>query len=213
MKALPLALVLLPIAACSTYVENRTSDDYAPVYPEQAAPAAMASGGIYDPARTGLFATDRRAAHVGDILTVALSERFSATKSQNAAAARSDSYSLSLPQPLPGAGTLAGGSSQSFTGKGSAAQSNSLSGQMSVMVVRELPGGELEIRGQKKLTLNNGDEYIRLSGIVRQEDISSDNVVMSDRIANADIRYVGAGDVADTGKAGWLHRLITTVSP
>ena len=60
--------------------------------------------------------------------------------------------------------------------------------------------GNLEILGQKKLTLNNGDEYIRVSGIVRPRDVSSDNVVQSDRIANADINYIGAGDTARTGK-------------
>jgi flagellar L-ring protein precursor FlgH len=61
--------------------------------------------------------------------------------------------------------------------------------------------------------LNNGDEYIRVQGIVRPEDISSDNVVQSDRIANADIKYIGAGELADTGKQGWLGRTLTAVNP
>ncbi|MFY9348095.1 MAG: flagellar basal body L-ring protein FlgH, partial [Orrella sp.] len=86
-------------------------------------------------------------------------------------------------------------------------------GQMSVTVARVYEGGNLEILGQKKLTLNNGDEYIRVRGIVRPEDISSKNVVLSDRIANAEIKYIGAGDVADTGKVGWLQRAATTLSP
>ena len=85
--------------------------------------------------------------------------------------------------------------------------------QMSVTVARVHDGGNLEILGQKKLTLNNGDEYIRVRGIVRPEDISSNNVVLSDRIANAEIKYIGAGDVADTSKVGWLQRTLTTVSP
>jgi flagellar L-ring protein FlgH len=82
-----------------------------------------------------------------------------------------------------------------------------------VHVIRVLPGGNLEILGQKRLTLNNGDEYIRVKGIVRPEDISSDNVVQSDRIADADIKYVGAGELADTGKQGWLGRALTSVNP
>ena len=108
---------------------------------------------------------------------------------------------------------LATGGGQNFTGSGSAAQSNSLTGQVSVHVIRVLPGGNLEILGQKRLTLNNGDEYIRVQGIVRPEDISSDNVVQSDRIANADIKYIGAGELADTGKQGWLGRTLTAVNP
>ena len=67
--------------------------------------------------------------------------------------------------------------------------------------------------GQKKLTLNNGDEYIRVRGIVRPEDISSNNVISSDRIANAEIKYIGAGDIANTAKAGWLQRILTDLSP
>ena len=108
---------------------------------------------------------------------------------------------------------LSTGTNQSFTGSGSAAQSNSLSGQMSVTVARVHEGGNLEILGQKKLTLNNGDEYIRVRGIVRPEDISSQNIVLSDRIANAEIKYLGAGDVADTAKQGWLQRSLSTLSP
>jgi flagellar L-ring protein precursor FlgH len=76
-----------------------------------------------------------------------------------------------------------------------------------------MPGGNLEILGQKKLTLNNGDEYVRLHGIVRPDDIMANNVVMSDRVANAEITYVGAGDLADAGRRGWLSRFITSLSP
>lgn len=217
MKALALCLLLVPVAACSTYVQNRASDRYAPVYPVQPAArdAGLPTGGIYTEGAPGLFATDRRAAHVGDILTVAFTERFAATKSQDAAATKTDSYSYTIPgvlSPINGA-NLTGGTNQKFAGKGSAAQSNSFTGRMSVNVVRVMPGGNLEILGQKKLTLNNGDEYVRLSGIVRPEDISADNVVMSDRIADADIKYIGAGQIADAGKEGWFHRLLNTVAP
>lgn len=76
-----------------------------------------------------------------------------------------------------------------------------------------LPGGNLEIMGQKLLTLNNGNEYVRLKGVVRPEDIGPDNVVTSDRIAHAEIKYIGAGDTADTAKPGWLRRGLSVVSP
>lgn len=215
----PLILAaLLPAAACSTYIEEEASKDYAPIYPAEIefAPDTAPTGGIYTASAGGLFATDRRAARVGDILTVQFTERFSATKSQSANGSKSSSYEMDLPDVLTGGfddGLLTNGTDQSFTGRGGASQSNSLQGRLSVSVVRELPGGNLEIVGQKRLTLNNGNEYVRLTGIVRPEDISADNVVLSDRIAHADIRYVGAGDVHDTAKPGWLRRGISVVSP
>lgn len=206
------------LTACgSTYIEEQNSMAYQPVYPAPV-PAQMgfASGAIYNPSQAGLFATDRRASRVGDILTVSFAERFQATKSQNAANTKATDMALSLPNVLGidrlSTG-LATGTTQNFSGTGSAAQSNSLTGQMSVTVARVFDGGNLEIIGQKKLTLNNGDEYIRVRGIVRPEDIASNNVVLSDRIANAEIKYIGAGDIADTGKVGWLQRTLTTISP
>ena len=210
-----MGLCLLALTACSEVVEERASVDYEPVYasPEVADPMSMPTGGIYSSSQVGLFATDRRAGRVGDILTISFTESFSATKSQNAAASKSNNGNVVV--PLFGAlgNTLAAGTDQAFSGSGSANQSNSLTGQVSVHVIRVLPGGNLEILGQKRLTLNNGDEYIRVQGIVRPEDISSDNVVQSDRIADADITYIGAGELADTGKQGWLGRALTAVNP
>ena len=208
---------LLALAGCATQVENAASANFDPVYPVSGVEDfGLPTGTIYNERKTGLFAADRRANKVGDILTVAFTESFQATKSQNAAAARTSGYEAQIPTILPFSALspkLAGGSTDSFTGSGSAAQSNSLTGQVSVHVVRILPGGNLEILGQKKLTLNNGDEYIRVHGIVRPEDISSGNVVLSDRIANAEITYIGAGDTADTAQRGWLTRFITAATP
>ena len=76
-----------------------------------------------------------------------------------------------------------------------------------------MDNGNKEILGQKKLNLNNGDEYIRISGIVRPEDISASNLIASNRIADAQITYVGAGEVADSSRQGWLSRLMRQVSP
>lgn len=202
----------------STMMEEQNSLEYRPILPlvEPAVNTGFATGAIYNSAQSGLFATDRRASRVGDILTVSFAERFQATKSQNASSGKTTNFDVNLPGAF-GAnlleGALSNGTNQAFSGTGAAAQSNSLTGQMSVTVARVHDGGNLEILGQKKLTLNNGDEYIRVRGIVRPEDISSNNVVLSDRIANAEIKYIGAGDVADTSKVGWLQRTLTTVSP
>ena len=206
------------LSGCGTYIEDRRSIDYAPIYtPTEITEEQPDFGSIYSANKGSLFAMESRANRVGDILTVAFSESFQATKSQNAATSRSSENSVSLPtvveNMLPGTDLFAGSGDSTFTGSGSTAQSNSLTGSVSVHVVRVFENGNLEIIGQKKLTLNNGDEYIRVSGIVRPRDISADNVVQSDRIANANIDYIGAGDIARTGKKGWYTRMLETISP
>ena len=211
---------LTSLTACvSTYSEQQNSAEFQPISPMTFTPKEQTrypSGAIYNAAQAGLFATDRRASRIGDILTVSFAENFQATKSQNAANNKVTGFDLNMPNILSLnrlESSLSTGTDQTFSGSGSAAQSNSLTGQMSVTVTRVFEGGNLEILGQKKLTLNNGDEYIRVRGIVRPEDISSNNVISSDRIANAEIKYIGAGDIANTGKAGWLQRILTDLSP
>lgn len=217
-------IIFLLFTACGPYVEDRLSENFEPIYltPEDPEQAQSDYGAIYKRNQSGLFAMESRAHRVGDILTVSFTESFQATKSQNAASSKSSDSKVTLPNILenlagqdliPESADLSAGTEQSFTGSGSSNQSNSLTGLISVHVVRVFGNGNLEILGQKKLTLNNGDEYIRVSGIVRPRDISSDNVVPSDRIANADIDYIGAGDTAISGKKGWYSKLLETVSP
>jgi flagellar L-ring protein precursor FlgH len=95
-----------------------------------------------------------------------------------------------------------------FKGEGQANQSNSLVGDISVTVVEVLPNGNLRVRGEKRVTLNQGDEYIRLSGIVRTVDIDPSNTISSDKVADATIMYTGSGAMADASKMGWLARII-----
>ena len=221
-KYVPILFCLM--GACGQYVEDRRSQDFEPIYldSDNTDSASTDFGAIYKPNQSRLFAMESRAHRVGDILTVSFTESFQATKSQNAASTKSSGSTVTLPNILenlagkdlvPESADLSAGTEQSFSGSGSSNQSNSLSGLISVHVVRVFGNGNLEILGQKKLTLNNGDEYIRVSGIVRPRDISSENVVSSDRIANADIDYIGAGDTATSGKKGWYTRLIENISP
>ena len=124
-KAIKFALPLLLLFACSTHVEDRASMEFQPIIPDaMSLPSNDApSGGIYNEASGGLFATDRRAAQVGDILTVALSEDFTASKSQSATSAKSDSFKVDLPNLLDPAGDQAlldSGAETAFSGSGSA---------------------------------------------------------------------------------------------
>jgi len=212
------------MAGCSTYVENEASFAFEPIYPAaHVTPDGEApTGGIFKTNGNGLFASDIRARDVGDILTVALNETFAATKAQTAASAKNDTFGVTLPTGLPNiltggydknAAGLNAGTARSFAGSGTAAQSNSLTGLLTVTVTRVFDNGNMEIAGQKKLTLNNGDEYVRLTGLIRPEDISATNTVQSNRIADAEIVYVGAGEIADSSRQGWLSRTMRNVSP
>ena len=214
----------LVILGCDRYIEDRRTSDFDPIYFDDSVDQIQTPefGAIYQADKGNLFSMESRAHRVGDILTVSFTESFQATKSQNAATSKSSDSKVTLPNILenlagkdlvPESADLAASAEQSFTGSGSSNQSNSLTGLISVHVVRVFGNGNLEILGQKKLTLNNGDEYIRVSGMVRPKDVSSENIVPSDRIANAAIDYIGAGDTAITGKKGWYSKLLENISP
>jgi flagellar L-ring protein precursor FlgH len=159
-----------------------------------------------------------RAASVGDILTIQLVERTDASKSTSANTDRSGNAGITPPttglfSKLFSPSDVAAGSAQTFKGKGDAAQSNALSGQITVTVARVLPNGTLLVRGQKALTLNRGDEYVQISGLVRPQDINPDNSVLSTRVADARITYTGKGDIQRASKPGWLSSFFSIINP
>ncbi|WP_093317185.1 flagellar basal body L-ring protein FlgH [Sphingomonas jatrophae] len=158
-----------------------------------------------------------RAARVGDVLTIALVERTLATKSSTQTSDRQGNIGLTPPTTGPldfikkSDVSLGGGGS--FNGKGQATQSNALSGEISVTVAEVYPNGTMLVRGEKMVTLNRGDEHVRLAGLVRTSDIGPDNRVLSTRVADARITYTGTGEVARSSRQGWLQRFFSVVSP
>ena len=73
-----------------------------------------------------------------------------------------------------------------------------------------LPNGNLRIQGEKWIAINQGDEYVRLRGIVRPVDIGPSNTVLSTQVADAQISYRGKGAPADSNAMGWLARFFIT---
>ena len=216
------------LGGCSTYVSQLEGQAFEPVDPAlNLASEQPANGAIFRAGQSGLFATDQRARRVGDILTVTFNEIFAATKAQTAASSKADAFAVTLPTGLPNiltggfatddsgvnGGGLTAGTNRTFAGSGNAAQSNSFTGSLAVTVTRVFPNGNMEVAGQKEITLNNGNEYVRVKGIVRPEDISATNIVSSTRLADAQIRYTGSGHLADASKPGWLSQLMRAISP
>ncbi len=179
-----------------------------------------ATGSIYLASLGGgrlMLAEDRKARRVGDIVTILLVERMQAEKSANQDSSRTSDRSLTLPDVNPinliPNELFSAGSASSFSGTGSARQSNRLSGEVTVTVTRILPNGAMMVAGERRMTLNRGEEHVQLTGIIRPEDIGPDNRILSTRVADARLRYAGTGEVAQQSKQGWLTRFFDRVSP
>ena len=213
MMRLPLfatAVVLLGLAGCAS---TPNPADAVPPVP-QLTPAQPTAGAIFAPGQGLALFTDRRATQVGDVITVILSEQTNAQKQASASTGKSTGIDIGAPSLFGGAVTANGleflgasvDANRDFSGTGNASQSNSLSGSLSVVVTEQLPNGLLVIIGEKRLRLNQGDEILKISGLVRPEDIQPDNTIASTRVANASISYSGRGALADANAKGWLAR-------
>lgn len=213
------ALALLLLAGgCAAGPGGGAAADYRPTVASPAAEAAQADGAIFS-ASSGYapLTSGSRAATVGDILTIALVERTQAAKQNSAAVDREGSIGISPPATgildLIKPTDLNMGGDQSFNGGGQASQSNRLSGEISVTIAEVYPNGTMLVRGEKLVTLNRGDEYIRIAGLVRAQDIGPDNRIVSTRVADARITYSGRGELARASRQGWLQRFFSSVSP
>jgi flagellar L-ring protein precursor FlgH len=185
--------------------------------PEPAVQAAASDGAIYHDTQGMELFNDPRAHRAGDILTVVLVESTQATKKASTTTAKTDKANIGAPTLL-GKTLSVGGKvadigldgERSFDGSGSSSQSNQLTGQITVTVAQRLSNGNLMIRGEKWLTINQGQELVRISGIVRPQDIGQDNTVPSTRVADARIGYTGRGTLADANTRGWLSRFFNS---
>ena len=215
---LVLISLLAVLQACSMMTQIESNDPaYAPVVPAPLVPPIINRGGIYQPGFSqGLFA-DRRAMRVGDVLSVVLDERTISSKKADTEVKKDNSIDFKESTIL-GTGVSLGdyglgtaiSQGRDFSGESSSDQSNSLTGRIAVTVAEVLPNGLMVVRGEKWMTLNRGEEFIRVSGLVRPEDVEPDNSVSSTRLANARITYSGTGELANSNKQGWVTRFFNT---
>ncbi len=177
-------------------------------------------GSIYqnDTARLALF-LDNRARMVGDTITIVLQENTSASKKSSASANRTGKTELTVPVykgvPLQGLQgiDIAAASNNTFQGKGDAASNNAFTGNLGVTVIEVLENGNLLVSGEKQVTINQGTEYIRFSGVINPLYIRSDNSVLSTRVADARIEYRETGYISEAQTMGWLSRFFMSVWP
>lgn len=213
-------IVLLVLQACAAITRDRPMPDdpaFAPIQAQTLQTGAMVTGSIYQTSRNFSFYGDQVAINVGDILTVTLQENTSSSKQADTSYDKDDEVSFNEALIL---GNLINGKGMSletnpsleraFDGKASSDQSNSLRGSISVTVSEVLPNGVLRIQGEKWLRLNQGDEYVRVTGLVRPQDIGTDNTIPSSKIADARIAYGGTGEFDNVNRQGWLSRFFNS---
>ena len=217
--ACALAVLAPATAHAGIFGKKKPPEDFTAVRAPVVVPVAAPANGSIFQAQEGYAALyeGTRARRVGDPLTIVLVEKTAASKSSGS---KLDSTGgLSLTPPTTGALSLFNQTSASvsgdrnFNGAGTANQANSLSGEVSVTVAQVYANGTMLVKGQKRVTLNRGDEFLQIKGLVRTADIDADNRVLSTRVADAEIAYTGKGDVARAGRQGWLGRFFSVVSP
>jgi flagellar L-ring protein precursor FlgH len=197
------------------------------------APAAP-GGSIYAAANTGpssggsIYANtqgprmrlfeDNKAREVGDLLTIVLVESTESRTRANTAVTKDAGVGMGVPNIAGASVTYKGRNilqaevegSRSFAGGGVSTQSNELAGDITVTVVQQMPNGNLLVRGEKMMRLNQGDELVQVQGIVRPADIGPDNRIASNRIGDARIVYGGKGTLARSNAMGWLGRFFNS---
>lgn len=170
-------------------------------------------GGVYRAESGWSLTSDSRAFRPGDVVTVVLQETTQASKKADTKYAKQNSVSFD-PSIVAGklyAKTEVGiGAGRDFNGTSTSTQQNTLQGAITVVVQEVMPNGLLRVGGEKSLTLNNGEEFVRLQGYLRSEDVTADNRVSSQRVANARIAYSGRGALADANEPGWLARFFNS---
>ncbi len=210
-----LSLVGLAAGCAQTRIVVQPDPQYAPVDLTALAFKPEPNGSIFQSGRSIRLFEDNKAFRVGDVLSITLSERTIASKSANTSTNKDDEIGISAATIFGSTGPTIDGNlalsnainaEREFSGKGDSAQSNSLSGEIAVTVVDILPSGNLVVRGEKIIGLNQGSEFIRISGIVRPQDVSTDNIVVSSKLANSRIYYGGGGVIAESNTRGWLSR-------
>lgn len=223
------SLLLLQVGCMST---PKRDPAFAAARPAAVARPQPMTGAIYQVGFERRLYEDRRARRVGDLVTIVLAENTDAKVEADTDLIKDSDTDISNPLLLgspvnfsaPGILPLLSNSNNSlqtqfasstdFEGESETSQRNKLTGSITVTVAEVLPNGYLYVQGEKLMALNKGDEYIRISGIIRPDDIQTDNTVLSTKLADAQIAYAGRGPMNDANSIGWLARFfISAIFP
>ena len=213
-----LAMTSLVVSATAACAKPRPPEGFAPALPAPPAAPRAADGAIFNAgAGYAPLYTGHRAAAVGDPITILLVEATTTAKSAGSKTQKSGGFSLLPPTAGPlsflNPEALKASGQSSFNGSGNATQTSTLDGAVSVTIAEVRPNGTALVRGEKRLLLSQGQEWIQFSGIVRLADLDADNRIVSTRVADARIEYAGNGAVQRASREGWLSRFFNMIRP
>jgi flagellar L-ring protein precursor FlgH len=216
---LPRVVVCAALAAALAGCSSPDSIVDTPMTPPLGEPPlnVNTSGSIYQAGNAISLYETPRAQHIGDVLTIRLSETYNGADNASASAKRDSSITATAAdQSTSAAARLArlfniGSASTSFNGTGSHTLSSDMSGTLAVTVISKTPTGNLVVSGEKVIAMSGEHQRLRLSGIVNPNDVEADNYVESGKIANARIEQVGHGLLNDATTVGWLQRMFLSV--
>jgi flagellar L-ring protein FlgH len=208
-------LALAALTGCRTAPQHKEDDALSWAAEPEVPPT---NGAIYQVGRDVALFENPVARHVGDIVTIVLNEATAAKKSATTDTSKTTTDTLPGMTLLGAAATLHGtpllsnniNDATKFQGAGDSAQSNSMTGYITVTVARVLPNGNLFVKGEKRIGINQGSEFVRLSGVIRPIDLAPDNSIPSLKVAAAKISYDGKGALADANAQGWLSRFFNS---
>ncbi|MEQ1515624.1 MAG: flagellar basal body L-ring protein FlgH [Usitatibacteraceae bacterium] len=213
------AVLLLMCTACS-HIEPRVSIvEPTSARPTQASAVAVNNGAIFQNALHRPLFEDPRARLRGDIITIAINEKNSASRTSSSTTSKSNDVKAAVPAigNLSAAAlknlNLTANSSNSFSGKGDTANENAFTGTITVTVVNVLPNGNLVVAGEKQIGINHNLEFIRFSGVVNPVTLQAGNIVDSTKVADARLEYTGKGYIDEAQRMGWMSRFFLTFLP
>ncbi len=196
---------------------------FPPQPPPEVASVKPSPGSLFAGTQGDLF-SDPKAREVGDVVTIEVYENISGSGSSQNSSSKKSTYDLNVNKPtlfgkkVPGKSKdpLVGFStspSTTFTGKGATKRNAKLIATISARVVKVYPNGDLYVVGEKVIRINDDYQVLRISGIVRPEDISPDNRVPSSKVANMYVEYNGKGYFNESQRPGWLARFLSKIWP
>lgn len=236
---LSIAYCLLPIAfiGCTSGLKEAREIKEAPMparYIETKPKETYSSEGSLWKDSASLF-EDRRARRVNDLVTILVSEKSAASKKATTSANRDSSGDYGLDnffgmdkdfgiQKLPGLNgfykgtnvfspSVKGSGKSDFAGKGDTTREGTLTATITAKVVEVLPNGNMVLESRKEILVNNEKEILVFKGIVRPDDITPNNTILSQYVADAQIYLVGDGVLDDKQSPGWLARFLDKVWP
>ncbi|WP_284893028.1 flagellar basal body L-ring protein FlgH [Burkholderia sp. lyk4-R2A-23] len=212
------ALAVAALAGCAQIPRDPIIQQ--PMTAQPPRPMSMqAPGSIYNPSYAGrpLF-EDQRPRNIGDILTIMIAENINATKSSGANTNRQGNTDFSVPTAgflggLFAKANMSAAGANKFAATGGASAANTFNGTITVTVTNVLPNGNLVVSGEKQMLINQGNEFVRFSGVVNPNTISGANSVYSTQVADAKIEYSSKGYINEAETMGWLQRFFLNLAP